>query len=171
MRSWLWGLGLFVFLVAAPAQAQFANRSLGLSIGYAKLFADGLDWAVPFSLEGSYYIEDGFEITASFAVVYLTILAAHPPGAIGLFPAIGFRYLFLQETIRPYIGADIAYMHIFSGDITSVDRVGLGPKVGVEFFTSENFSLGLKADAAFYFALGTNLTTRLQFSGTMNVYF
>ena len=73
-----------------------------------------------------------------------------------------------------YVGADLSYLHIFSvnGEIPGTDLIGVGPKVGCEFFTSENFSLGVKADAGFYFAFpGQVLNIRVQLSGTMNVYF
>jgi outer membrane protein len=69
------------------------------------------------------------------------------------------------------VGIDLSYLHVFAA-VAFHDFVGIGPKAGVEFFTSEDFSLGVQVEAGFYFApqLG-RLTTRLQAALTANVYF
>jgi outer membrane protein len=83
---------------------------------------------------------------------------------------LGFRYLFLEETIRPYIGVDLSYMHIFG--ITAIaDYVGIGPKVGVDFFTSDSFSLGVVARANFFWILNQPLNTALGVQLKASVYF
>ncbi len=172
MRSLWLALGLGGALLAStPARAQFANRSLGLSVGFYKLTANNLDWAIPIALDGSIYIENGFEATASLDFMLLTQpCAAGPCQVIGLSPMLGFRYLFLEETIRPYIGLDLAYLHIFG--LTAVsDYIGASPKVGCDFFTSENFSLGIVGRATFYWILNQPLNTAVGLQVKASVYF
>ena len=178
MRSLWLALGLGgALLWATPAHAQFANHSLGLSIGYYKLFQDNLNWALPISLDGSIYVEGGFEATASFDFMILTVpTAAGTQQIIGLQPTVGFRYLFLEETIRPYIGLDLIYLHIFgttgtTTNLTAQDYVGLSPKVGIDFFTSDTFSLGLQSRAAILYFPNRPATFEFGITAKASVYF
>lgn len=171
MRSLLLVLGLSAaLLVAAPARAQFANRSLGLSVGYMNFNnTASLSSTVFVGFDASLYIEGGFE------VVSLTKLAfPYDPisdrRVVGLAPSLGVRYLFLEESIRPYLGADLSYLHVFkpSGDS---NYVGLGPNAGLEFFVTDSISLGARAQFNVYFALNERVQTSLIFSGGASVYF
>src|SRR5688500_9880773 len=99
------GLWLGVLLCAGTAQAQFANRSLGLSVGYLSLENSdaGVDSGVPIGIDASLYIENGFDLTANFQVMILNQLDSQ---VVGVAPATGIRYLFSEESFRPYAGAD-----------------------------------------------------------------
>jgi outer membrane protein len=48
--------------------------------------------------------------------------------------------MFLEDSIRPYVGFNVAYEAYFTSNYTS--RFSFSPMAGIEFFVSENFSLG-----------------------------
>ena len=171
MRSFLLALCLVAtFLGAAPAHAQFANRSLGLSAGYMNFNnTASLSSTVFVGFDASLYIESGWE------VVSLTKLAfpfdpISNQRVVGIAPSLGVRYLFLEETVRPYLGADLSYLHVFkpAGDS---NYVGLGPNGGLDVFVSDSISLGVRAQFNFYLALNERVQTSLILSGGAAVYF
>jgi outer membrane protein len=176
-KAALWASAALLLLTAAPAKAQFANWGLGLAVGYDFIWKENILLGVPIGLRGSYYVDQGFELTAAVNFQYLRSSVANKD-AYGILPQVGFRYLFLQETIRPYVGADLDYWHIFANPAAGgvdlfkgVDLVGIGPKAGCEFFTSDSFSLGVEANAGFFFALNQPVDVRLSLIATANVYF
>jgi outer membrane protein len=171
MRSFLHALGISVALfVAAPAQAQFANRGIGLSVGYMNFNGtDGLGGTGFLGFDASLYIENGFE------VVSLTKLAfpfdpVSGKRVIGLAPSLGVRYLFMEDTVRPYVGADLSYLHVFKPRASS-SFIGLGPNAGVEFFVSDSISLGARAQFNVYLSLEEQVQTSLIASAGSSVYF
>ncbi len=171
MRSFLSALALLATLfVAAPSHAQFANRSLGLSLGYmnfnntASLSSTGF-----IGFDATLFIEGGFE------VVSLTKLAfPYDPisdrRVLGLAPSVGLRYLFLQESIRPYVGADLSYLHVFKPQGDS-NFFGLGANAGIEFFVSDSISLGVRGQFNVYLSLNEATQTSLMGSGGASIYF
>jgi outer membrane protein len=171
MRSFCSALALLAALfLAAPAHAQFANRSLGLSAGYMNFNnTASLNSTVFLGFDASLYVEGGFE------VVSLTKLAfPYDPisekRVVGLAPSLGIRYLFLEEGIRPYIGADLSYLHIFK-DSGEQNFFGVGPNVGLEFFVSDSISLGARAQFNAYLSLDEAVQTSLILSAGTSVYF
>ncbi|MFL5355360.1 outer membrane beta-barrel protein [Archangium sp.] len=171
MRSFCSALALLAALfLAAPAHAQFANRSLGLSAGYMNFNnTASLNSTVFLGFDASLYIESGFE------VVSLTKLAfPYDPisekRVVGLAPSLGIRYLFLEEGIRPYLGADLSYLHIFK-DSGEQNFFGVGPNAGVEFFVSDSISLGARAQFNAYLSLDEAVQTSLILSAGTSVYF
>jgi outer membrane protein len=171
MRSYLSALGIAVALfVAAPAHAQFANRSLGLSAGYMNFNGTAsLNSTVFIGFDASLYIESGFE------VVSLTKLAfpedpISGKRVVGLAPSLGIRYLILEESIRPYVGADLSYLHVFK-DQGESNFVGIGPNAGIEFFVTDSVSLGARAQFNAYLSLSERVHTSLILSAGTSVYF
>ena len=139
-------------VASAPAQAQFANKTIGLSVGYMKLNTDnGYDHGIPVGLEATLYIESGWEF-----VTHFDFMIMHQPvidqNVVGVAPTVGFHYLFNEEDIRPYAGLDLSYLHIFS-DVDTTNYFGLGPNVGIDFMVSESVSVGVKAQYNLYLAL------------------
>ncbi|MFN0062519.1 MAG: hypothetical protein ACKVPX_08365 [Myxococcaceae bacterium] len=182
MRTLSLALAVSAVLAAAPANAQFANRSLGLSVGYSQLFIDNARWGIPFGLEGSAYIEGGFDATASLHMMVLEQPVCRDGSScqvISLSPGIGFRYLFLEETIRPYVGAEFIYLHLFrdrsptgtSVDGTVSDFIGIGPRVGVDFFVSDSISLGVRGHFNLYWMLNQPLQTAVGAMFKASTYF
>ena len=171
MRSFLSVLALVAALcVAAPAHAQFANHGLGLSAGYMNFNnTASLSSTAFIGFDASLYIEAGFE------VVSLTKLSFPKDPitgrrVVGFAPSVGVRYLLLEESIRPYIGADLSYLHVFK-DSGESNFVGLGPNAGVEFFVSDSVSLGVRGQFNAYFSLNANVQTSLTAAATASVYF
>src|SRR2546430_3850181 len=99
MRRILWVVALISAMWSAPAWAQFANNSIGLSGGYMSLSGTktGIDYGIPFGITASHYLESGwdlvFELGAMIVHVQSNILA------LDITP-IGVRYLFMEETFR-----------------------------------------------------------------------
>lgn len=171
MRSFLYTLGFVAaLLVAAPSHAQFANRSIGLSLGYMNFNGTAsLNSTVFIGFDASLYIESGFE------VVSLTKLAfpedpISGKRVVGLAPSLGIRYLILEESIRPYVGADLSYLHVFK-DQGESNFVGIGPNAGIEFFVTDSVSLGARAQFNAYLSLSERVQTSLILSGGASVYF
>jgi outer membrane protein len=144
-----------LFLVS-PARAQFANKSLGLQAGFLNLtgVSNALDFGIPIGLAGSIYIENGFDVVA-----HIGIMVVHDPAPSQNLlaldgPALGLRYLFLEESVRPFVGLDLSFLNIF-GNVPLKDTAfaGLGPNAGVEFFVSESISIGLVARFNLYVSL------------------
>ena len=154
---------LLVFAAAAlapsQAEAQFANRSVSLSLGYMHLNeAAGLDAGFPLGLAYTGYIEGGFEWSAGVQGMILRDLTGRQVVAVAGGP--GIRYLFLEEGLRPYVGGELTYLHIFAYEIAT-QFVGLGPYVGVDYFLTDSFSIGARGQYNFYVMLNQPLQTSL----------
>jgi outer membrane protein len=165
MRAFLCGLGLFwALLWATPAQAQFANHSVGGFVGYMKLNdAAQINFGFPLGLSASLYIDAGFEWVARVAGMLLIERVTNSQ-ILGGVVSTGFRYLFLQERLRPYaqldlVGLYVAYPTQQSQEIGSNYYVGLGPAAGVEYFFWDNVSLGARTQVNLYVWLNTPLQT------------
>lgn len=148
-------LALGALLLTTEAHAQFANRSLGGGLGFIKLFGGsssagvtGVDFAVPLTLEGSLYIESGFDIYIHIPVMLVNVTAgADTPSGRGLIFGsgghLGVRYLFAEETLRPYVGIEVAGMVLITK--SPVVFVGPGAVVGVDYFVADTVSIGARA--------------------------
>ncbi len=171
MRTLLCALGLFVALFSAsPAQAQFANRSLGLSLGYMDFMntAD-LEGGMFVGLDASLYIESGFDLVSLTKISFPRDPISRKR-VVGLAPSIGIRYLFLEETFRPYAGSDISYLFVFREGSTG-QYVGIGPNAGFDYFVADTVSLGLRAQYNFYIALNEETKNSLTVSAGAAAYF
>ncbi|XXF76014.1 hypothetical protein P2318_23535 [Myxococcaceae bacterium GXIMD 01537] len=171
MRKLLCVLGFTLALLgASPAHAQFANRSLGISGGYLGFNRTaGLDSGAYLGLDASLYIESGFELV-SLTKIAFPLDPGTNKRVIGLAPSVGMRYLFMEESIRPYLGADLSYLLVFKAD-TTPQYVGVGPNLGVDLFISESVSIGARAQYNFYLALNEETQTSLILGGGLAAYF
>src|SRR3954462_11139029 len=111
MRSILPAVAVVAALAwAGPAQAQYGNSGLGLSLGYFGLnesTAFGINSAVPLGLEASRYLEDGWETYAHLQLM-ITKERVTNSSVVGVAPAVGIRYLLHEEGYRPYLGLDLS---------------------------------------------------------------
>ncbi|MGV3623452.1 MAG: hypothetical protein ACO1OB_21720 [Archangium sp.] len=159
----------------AFASASFANRSLGLSISGFGLVGDikPVDWILPIALEGGLYLESGFEVflRPQFFLARVPINATGPGTAGGIVIGgggqLGVRYLFLEESIRPYVGLHIAAL-VFNTQPTVTAYPGVGTQFGCDFFVGESVSLGLRAvvDLALAFnTFGRDVVTLFSLGG------
>ncbi len=150
-------LALLALLGSCVAQAQFANKSLGLSTGYLKLNADPtLDWGVPLTLESSLYIESSFELVGRFDLMVMTErLNGTQVVAIG--PHLGVRYLLSEESVRPYLGLDLAFIHVWGRGL--LEFAGPSPNAGLDYFVTDSVSVGGRGFFTFFIALNEPLRT------------
>lgn len=166
MRSFLPALGISVALfVGAPAQAQFDDRGIGLSVGYMNVGSSGIGFL---GFDASLYIESGFEVVSLTKLLFQRE-SLSGTRVVGLAPSLGVRYLFMEDTVRPYVGADLSYLHVFQPQAPSF--FGLGPNAGLEFFVSDSVSLGARAQFNVYLSLEESVRTSLIASAGSSVYF
>jgi outer membrane protein len=159
--------------LAGEAHAQFANKSIGLQVGVLGLnnvAGNELDYGLPVGLTGSLYIENGFSVVvgAGVMVVHDQVLSTNILALDG--PSAGIRYQFLEESIRPYVGLDLSYLHLFGTALATTDFFGVGPNAGVDFFVTDSISVGLRLRFNIYvslnavwFAPAANITTATYF--------
>lgn len=166
MRAFVVGAVLLGSMaLARPAQAQFQNHSIGLSLGYVYLQPNmGFDAAlVPpaLALDATVYVEHGFDVGLRFALAIQKDHEAVPQQVVLLYPAAELRYFIAEDYFRPYVGANIEFVHAFdSGAVIAEDGsaqtdnfVGLGPVLGFDYFVADEWSVGLAGEVAGYFAL------------------
>jgi outer membrane protein len=174
MRTFPLTCALLAALLAPSAHAQFANRSIGLSTGYmwlADVDESELDWGIPVGLYGTSYIDSGWDIT--YHALQLMILTERTSGRkiLGIAPSFGVRYLFSEEFFRPYAGADVSYLHIFSDLRGSTNFVGIGPNVGFDYFVADQWSLGLRGQWNFYLWLNHPVQQSLSITAEIATYY
>ncbi|MFP2911625.1 hypothetical protein ACLESD_42690 [Pyxidicoccus sp. 3LFB2] len=172
MRTLLCTLGFALALLgAAPAHAQFANRSLGLSLGYMDFNnTNGLENALFLGIDASLYIESGFEVVSLSKISFpKDNTSGQDRRVVGLAPSLGLRYLFSEESIRPYLGTDISYLIVFKNTVSNF--VGIGPNVGIDFFVSDSVSVGLRGQYNIYIALNEQTQNSIALSAGAAAYF
>jgi outer membrane protein len=177
---------LVVGLLAATeanASASFANRNLGLGVsGFGILGAGqsvGIDWGVPITLEGGFYIESGFEvflrIPLMFAYQKFGVTASGGPGiVIASGGQFGLKYMFLEESIRPFVTLHVAGLYFIRDAATvMLNNFFLGPGVsaGVDFFVAESISLGVRTYLDMYWTLNLPPNFALGAGACVTTYF
>jgi hypothetical protein len=151
---------------SAFGSASFTQKSVGIGSGYTKFLGDlpsvsGVltDWAIPLTLNVTFYIESGFEAYARIGALFLyqrTGLGSDGAGngiLIGFGGQVGIRKLLLEEDIRPYVGFHLTGFG--AGKVAQEPAIlpGIGATVGVDFFVAESVSIGAQATADMYVAL------------------
>jgi outer membrane protein len=180
MRKSLGGVvAVILMLVAGEAHAQFANRSLGASIGFIKLFggannsvagSTNVDFAVPLTIDGTLYIENGFDIYAHIPLMLVSVsFGANTLSGAGLVFGtgghLGVRYLFSEEDFRPYIGIEVAGFVLLAK--TNVVFIGPGAVAGFDYFALDTVSIGVRGFFDAFIEL--NVPIRPAAGGAVNV--
>lgn len=165
--------GAFALLALASgeARAQFANHSIGFEAGYnyvANPDAQNVASGFSFGISSTLYIENGFDL------YFRALLGIHKEtlddtNVVALVPALGVRYLLSEDTIRPYLGLSLGYMHVFMMDY--IARFNVTPNAGIEFFVGENLSLGLQAEYHLIVSLNSSPEHGIVGLGRINWYF
>lgn len=164
---------IFAVLVAGNAQAQFANRSVGGGLSFVKFTggsaASGLDFAVPLTLQGSIYLENGFDLYAQVPLMLVQVNAgaSTPDGhgqVFGTGAHLGARYLFSEETLRPWVGLELACFVLLT--TTPLVFAGPGASLGVDWFVSDSISVG--AHGFFDLFVELNAPLRPSFGGGLS---
>ncbi len=145
-------------LYAGRAQAQFANQSVLLSAGYMSLGDPSVSGGVPISLGYTRYLDSGLEFTSRLSFMILALKGSSYL-VIGGELAPGIRYLFLQEELRPYVGLELSFRYINGVDTsqTSSGFFGVGPVVGLDYFLTDQFSLGVRGQFDVYMMLNQRI--------------
>src|SRR4051812_28347235 len=118
MRLSVFTFAVVVCLVVAPdAQAQYANRSLGVGVQATASINNNALWGL--TLDGSLYIENGFEVFLRVPILIAdTATGAGTPSGrgqiFGTGGSLGVRYLFLEEHVRPYVGLQLSGLVLFT---------------------------------------------------------
>lgn len=165
-------LSTFVLVVGllagtpAFASASFANRNLGLGVSGFGIVGNstsvGIDWGIPITLEGGFYIESGFEvflrIPLLFAYQKFGVTKDGGPGiVIASGGQFGLKYMFLEESIRPYVTLHLAGLYFIRDAAASngLNNFFIGPGIGagLDFFVGESVSLGARAYLDMYVTL------------------
>ncbi len=147
-------LSVLALALSSPAAlAQFQNRSIGAQGGYAKLPEGlGLNWSLPLGLLATTYFDNGIEGTVHVSgAVVQDLLGAYGFAGSG---EIGARYLFVQgDRLRPYAGLHGAYLYVGMPN-RAYQLVGVGPDLGVEYFFTDGWTIGLRGEYNVYLELG-----------------
>lgn len=172
--QWRWGgrsraLAVVLLMGAGAAHAQFANRSIGFSGGYIRLNDNILNQAIPVGLLGTLYLEDGLELTARVHGLIVT-LALTGTQAFAASGGLGVRYLFLQETFRPYLGIELSYFQAFFEN-GGLNYVGASPAVGFDVMFGPQFSFGPRAQVNVYWMLNRSVNAAWEVTGEFAAYF
>jgi outer membrane protein len=160
---------------SAQATASFANRELGLGVGGFSLLPPGADlisWGLPLTLEGGLYLENGFALYLHIPLMLLQQTGASQPGTVlGTGGQFGVRYLFLEESIRPYVMLHLAGLYFFRDSSSGTNfYAGPGTGFGVDFFVAESISLGVRASVDLFLTLAqAQLTAVVSLGGGVYV--
>jgi outer membrane protein len=143
------GLGL---LWSVPAHAQFQNHSLGLRLGYIQESSDlNLNSTFPipaFGINGTLYIEHGIDVGLAFDFGIQTNHTSKSQDLV-LYPSAVMRYFLFEDYLRPYVGLELSYIHIFfdsapngTTNVATDNLIGLGALIGVEYSFTDQLSIG-----------------------------
>jgi outer membrane protein len=175
MKAFLCALAAAFCLLCAPsAQAQFANRSIGIAAGYLD-FNEGFalrPYSVPIGFIGSFYIENGWEFIWR---VQLVISEYRPTATqhLGLAaPGLGFRYLLSEESFRPYLGGEVGADWFFgAGGIPVWAWADFAGIFGFEYFVNDAWSVGIRGQGGLLVTLNQQVEPYLGAQLTLQTYF
>lgn len=184
LSTWVLVFGL-LGATEALASASFANRNLGLGVSGFGIVGDstsvGIDWGVPITLEGGFYIESGFEvflrIPLMFAYQKFGVTASDGPGiVIASGGQFGLKYMFLEESIRPYATVHVAGLYFIRDEKLNNGRLnnffaGPGIGTGIDFFVGESVSIGARAYVDMYVTLNKPVSFAIGAGAGATTYF
>jgi outer membrane protein len=156
-------LGAVLGSTSSFGSASFANRSLGLGVSGFSLLPSGADvvtWGLPITLEGGLYVENGFDLYLHIPFMILSQKVGFGPdkASPGLILAtggeFGVRYLFMEESVRPYVMLHLAGLYLFRDSALGNNfYAGPGVGAGIDFFVADSISLGLRGTFDLYLTL------------------
>ncbi|MBL8950984.1 MAG: hypothetical protein JNK82_09425 [Myxococcaceae bacterium] len=163
-------------LASGTAHAQFQNRHLGIEVSPMRFTDADVTTGLMAVLDGAYYLDNGFEIGLRVPLaMFLTSVASRQ--LLGTGGQAYFRYLFMQESLRPWAGLELDVLYLFreNPDLSTNAQIFAGPgaSVGVEYFVTDDVSLGARTFFAMYFGINSRSLFRPSYGGTLSasVYF
>jgi outer membrane protein len=177
MRKTRFGLVLVVALLGGmEARAQFANKRLGFELGGFSFNDRNVTAGLAVQLEGNYYIENGFDVGIRVPAILLLTRQSNKQ-EFGTGGQLYFRYLFSEESFRPYAGLAIDVLVILRGqdmtDSSGNQQVFWGPQAfgGIDYFVVDTVSIGARAFFTAHIAINNQTVFRPTFGGYANVHF
>jgi outer membrane protein len=166
----------FALLAAGQAHAQFSNRRIGLELSPMRFTDRELTTGLMAMLDGAVYLDDGFEVglRVPFAM-FLT--ATSNRQRLGTGGQLYARYLFSQESLRPWADLELDVLYIFrdNADALTQQQVFWGPGIsaGLDVFVNQSLSIGARGMFTLYVAVNNDTPLRPSYGGTVNaqVYF
>lgn len=149
-------LGLMAFLAAGQASAQFANRSLGFTGGYMSLTEPVLNRGIPLGVLATFYMDDGWELTFRAHGLIITLQTSGTQ-TFAFDGGAGVRKLFLQESFRPYVGAELSYLQVFLPGGGVINYAAAAPAVGFDYMIGSQLSVGPRGQFNVYWMLNRSL--------------
>jgi outer membrane protein len=165
-----------VLLAASAAQAQFANRRIGFELGALSFRDDELRVGLMAQLEGTYYIENGFEVGLRVPF-FLFLTTSATTQRFGTGGQLYVRYLISEEALRPWVGLEVDVLAVFRpGDPANPNEqqnvfFGPGLSAGLEYFVADTVSIGIRPFFTLYIALNNNAPIRPGYGGAGSVHF
>lgn len=167
---------ILALLASATAHAQFANRHIGIELAPMRFTDADVTTGLMAVLDGAWYLDNGFEIGLRVPLaMFLTTQASKQ--LLGTGGQLYARYLFLQESIRPWVGLELDVLYIFRdnpGKSTNTQVfAGPGASVGLEYFLTNEVSIGARTMFTLYFGVNNSSPLRPAYGGTISgqVYF
>ena len=177
MRKTRFGLVLVVALFGGmEARAQFANKRLGFELGGFSFNDAEITAGVAAQLEGNIYIENGIDVGIRIPAVLLLTRVSNKQ-EFGTGGQIYFRYLFSEESVRPYAGLAIDVLVVLrgqiAGDTSGNQQVFWGPQAfgGLDYFVVDTVSIGARGFFTAHIAINNRNVFRPTFGGFANVHF
>ncbi len=178
MRKTRFGLVLVVALLGSmEAQAQFANKRLGFELGGFSFNDAEITGGLAVQLEGNYYVENGFDVGIRIPAVLLLTRVSNKQ-EFGTGGQLYFRYLFSEESLRPYAGLALDVLVVLRGQVmgdtqSTNQMVFFGPQAfgGLDFFVVDTVSIGARGFFTAHIAINNRNVFRPTFGGFANVHF
>lgn len=165
------------------ASAQYRNQQLGFEAGYQFIEGDfGLAEHAPIvGFRAGYKASDHWWFTARAMISWRGDNEVQGPGGervsaldntVVLFhlTPVDFRYYFLTDSVRPYLGGATAFHILANTQLPSWIQWGFGPVGGIELKLRRDLFLGFQADFLYLIGFGAeenpevvDVTTQLIF--------
>lgn len=147
---------LFVGALLRPsvAEAQYKSQQLGFEAGYQLIEDDfGLDMhSAIFGLRAGYKADDHWWYTARAMVSFLgNQLPADQTTVLFHLTPVDFRYYFLTDDFRPYLGGATAFHFLVNFEPSSI-QWGFGPVGGIEIKLERDLFLGFEVSGMYMIA-------------------
>jgi outer membrane protein len=174
-RRFGWVVAVAV-LTGSAAHAQFANKRIGFELGGMSFKDNEIKAGLLAQLEGSYYIENGFEVGLRVPF-YLFFTVQSNRQLFGTGGQLYVRYLISEEALRPWVGVDLDVAVVLRPpDPAFPDQQqtvfwGPGITAGLDYFLADTVSIGIRPFFTLYIALNNNQPVRPGFGGSAAVHF
>jgi len=163
-------------IASGTAHAQFQNRHLGIEFSPMRFPDAEVTTGLMAVLDGAYYLDNGFELGLRVPLaMFLTPVASRQ--LLGTGGQAYVRYLFLQESLRPWVGLELDVLYLFrdNPDSSTNTQIFAGPGVsaGLEYFVTNEISIGARTFFTAYFGVNSRSLFRPAYGGTLaaSVYF